>query len=353
MNRVCRNLHTRAVTGLVVAAVVSCTAASRNTVQVRVAPAVSLAQGMYAPYFETWRPDNLANMAQLSGARYFTLAFIQTANVGSCVPTWNGNPKQPVSGSNLGGAINQLRNQGGDVIVSFGGSAADNSGTDIADSCSNVSQIAAAYESVISTYNITRLDMDVEGKSLSDTAGINRRNEALKIAESWAAQHGRSLQVEYTLPTAQSGLKANTLAVLSNAIAEGTKVNIVNIMTFDYLSPHEGTVDMGGTAMNALQDLHGQLSKLYPWATSASLWAMEGVTLLPGIDSAPAKAEVTSLSDASRVLAFGQLNHIGLISIWSIQRDNGGCPGISDSSVCSGLTQNNWAFSKVLSAFAG
>ncbi len=80
---------------------------------------------------------------------------------------------------------------------------------------------------------------------------------------------------------------------------------------------------------------------------------MEGVTLLPGIDSAPGKLEITYLSDAAKVLNFARANHIDLVSIWAAQRDNGNCPGAADSDWCSGLRQSAWAFTRLLSPFTG
>src|SRR3982751_522439 len=35
---------------------------------------------VYAPYFETWTTDSLTTTAQQSGARYFTLAFLETVS---------------------------------------------------------------------------------------------------------------------------------------------------------------------------------------------------------------------------------------------------------------------------------
>ncbi len=71
---------------------------------------------------------------------------------------------------------------GGDVVPSFGGYSADQGGTEIADSCTSVPKIAKAYEKVVTTYGVTRLDMDVEAKSLSNKAGIARRSEAIAHA---------------------------------------------------------------------------------------------------------------------------------------------------------------------------
>ena len=103
--------------------------------------------------------------------------------------------------------IATLRGMGGDVIPSFGGWSADQGGTEIGDSCKNVNSIAAAYEALITKYDVTRLDMDIEGRSLTKADGIDRRNKAIKIVQDWAAANGRPLQISYTLPTSASGLE--------------------------------------------------------------------------------------------------------------------------------------------------
>jgi len=311
--------------------------------------ATTLPTHVYAPYFEAWTTDSISTIAQQSGARYLTLAFIQTPTKGSCVPTWNGDSTQTMAAGRYQSDIATLRGTGGDVIPSFGGFSADHSGTEIADSCADVNALAAAYESVITTYNVTRLDMDVESNSLNNTAGIDRRNKALAQVEAWAAANGRTVQVQYTLPVEPAGLEANGLAVLQNATANGTRVDVVNIMTFDYYD--RTTTDMGAAALSAAGGLFNQLHSLYPGKTTAQLWAMEGNTILPGIDDYPKKTEVTYLPDAQKLESFAVANGLGLLSIWAIQRDNGGCPGSRDKNNCSGIVQNTWDFSHILEPF--
>src|SRR5438105_12205679 len=306
---------------------------------------------VYAPYFETWTTDGITAIAQQSGARYFTLAFLETLSKSSCSLAWDGNKAQTIPTGRYLSDIASLRAMGGDVIPSFGGWSADQGGTEIADSCKDVNAIAAAYEQLITTYDMTRLDMDVEGRSLNNTAGIDRRNKAIKIVEDWAAAQGRPLQISYTVPTTPAGLESTGIAILQNAIANGARVDVVNIMTFDYYD--RVTTDMGAAAISAAQGLHSQLASLYPSKTSAQLWAMEGNTILPGIDDYPRKTEVTYLSDAQRLLDFARANGIGTLSAWAIQRDNGGCPGSTDSNSCSGIVQNAWDFSHLLEPFTG
>src|SRR5437764_2699906 len=191
--------------------------------------------------------------------------------------------------------------------------------------------------------------MDVESNSLNNTAGIDRRNKALAQVEAWAAANGRTVQVQYTLPVEPAGLEANGLAGRQNAVANGTRVDVVNIMTFAYYAGV--TTKMGAAAISAAQGLHSQLASLYPGKTTAGLWAMEGNTILPGIDDYPKKTEITYLSDAQRLYDFAKSVGINALSIWAIQRDNGGCPGTTDSNSCSGIVQNTWDFSHILEPF--
>src|SRR4051794_40459375 len=138
---------------------------------------------VFAPYFETWTTNRLIRVAARSDARDFTLAFIEAPRRGSCTPTWNGDPAEPTSAGRYRPGLGALRREGGDAIPSFGGYSADHALTEIADSCRSVQRLARAYESVIRTYAATRLDMDVEDRSLEHRAGIARRNRALRVVE--------------------------------------------------------------------------------------------------------------------------------------------------------------------------
>ena len=317
----------------------------------RASAATALPAHVYAPYFETWTTDSLTTTAQQSGAKYFTLAFLETLSKSSCTLAWNGNRNDPVANGRYLSDIASLRALGGDVIPSFGGWSADQGGTEIADSCKDVNTIAAAYEDVITRYDVSRLDMDVEGRSLNRTDGIDQRNKALKLVQDWAAAQGRPFQVSYTLPTSASGLEASGLAILQNAIANGTHVDVVNIMAFDYYD--RVTKDMGTAAINAANGTIAQLHGLYPAKTLAQLNAMVGITLMPGLDDYPKKTENTTVALAQQVYSYARANGLNTLSIWAIQRDNGGCPGVTGSNSCSGIVQSTWEFSHLLEPFTG
>jgi hypothetical protein len=312
-------------------------------------PGSGLPQHVFAPYYETYDTSgDMAALSQQSGARYLSLAFLETAQAGSCTAYWNGDTSEPISQASFGSDIAAIQAAGGNVIPSFGGYTADTTGTDIADSCTDVNAIAQVYESLITTYHVPRIDLDVEGTSLTDTAGINRRNEAVAETEAWAAAHGRSIQFSYTLPTFPTGLPSAELGVLQNAVADGATISTVNLLTFDYYI---------GTEQNMLTDtesaataLVGQLQSLYPNDPTWQLWHMVGVTEMPGIDDFGPDETFTKV-DAIALLLWADRTGIGTLSFWALQRDNGGCPGTKGAGTCSGITQPTWYFSHVFELF--
>jgi Glycosyl hydrolases family 18 len=304
---------------------------------------------LFAPYYETYDTStDLAATSQQSGARYVSLAFLETATAGSCTAYWNGDTSEPIAYSSFGGDISAIQAAGGNVIPSFGGYTADTTDTDIADSCTSVPAIAAVYESLITTYHVARIDLDVEGNSVTNAAGINRRNEAIAMVEAWAAAHHQPIQFSYTLPTNPTGLTASGLAVLQNAVADGARIATVNLLTFDYYIGTEQ--NMVADTESAAASLFGQLQTLYPAASSRQLWHMIGVTEMPGIDDF-GPDETFSQADAVTILHWAQQQGIGFLSFWALQRDNGGCPGTKGAGTCSGIAQPDWYFSHVFDHF--
>jgi hypothetical protein len=309
-----------------------------------------LPRHVFAPYFETYNTTggSIAADAQASGARFMSLAFLQTAQAGSCAADWNGDPATPVSPATFGADIAAVQARGGNVIPSFGGFAADTTGTEIADSCTSVPAIAQVFEKVITTYHVPRIDLDIEGDSVNNTAGINRRNEAIARVEAWAAAHGRRIQFSYTLPTFPTGLTTQDVAILRSAIADHARISTVNLLTFDYFlgTQQDMVADTESAAAALLSELHA----LHPGERPAQLWETVGVTEMPGIDDF-GPAETFAQADAATILTWADQHGIGTLSFWAVQRDNGGCPGTKGAGTCSGLIQPTWFFSHAFEPF--
>jgi hypothetical protein len=310
----------------------------------------SLPRHVFAPYFETYNTTGggLAQDAQASGAKFVSMAFLQTATAGSCTAYWNGDTTTPIAKSSFGADIAAIQAHGGNVIPSFGGFGADTTGTELADSCTSVPAIAHVFESLITTYHVPRIDLDIEGDSVNNTAGINRRNEAVAQTELWAALHGRQIQFSYTLPTFPTGLTTQDVAILQNAKDDHARIATVNLLTFDYFL---GTAqDMVADTESAAAALVGSLHTLYPAESPAQLWETVGVTEMPGIDDF-GPDETFSQADAATIEHWAVSHGIGTLSFWAVQRDNGSCPGTQGAGACSGIDQPTWFFSHAFERF--
>lgn len=308
-------------------------------------------RALFAPYFETYDTTDggLAALAHASGARELSLAFLQTAQAGSCVAEWDGNTATPIAPSSFGSDIAAIQRSGGNVIPSFGGFTADTTGTELADSCTDVHAIAGVFESLITTYHVHRIDLDIEGDSISNTAGINRRNLAIAETERWAFLHGHRISFSYTLPTFPTGLTSAGVALLQNAVDDHARIATVNLLTFDYFLGTQQ--DMVTDTETAAVGLLGQLQTLHPGVPARLLWHTIGVTEMPGIDDFGTD-ETLSQADAAAVLNWAAQHQIGFLSFWATQRDNGNCPGTKGAGNCSGLAQQTWFFSHLFEHFS-
>lgn len=122
---------------------------------------------------------------------------------------------------------------------------------------------------------------------------------------------------------------------MRDAIRNHATINSINLMVFDY---YETTpLRMAVAAIKSAQSVHRQLRALYPRLTSAQIWRKLAFTMMPGIDDYPGKTEVTRLSDARAMMNFARARQMNYLSIWALERDNGGCAGVADAATCSGI----------------
>jgi hypothetical protein len=77
---------------------------------------------------------------------------------------------------------------------------------------------------------------------------------------------------------------------------------------------------------------------------------MVGITEMPGIDDF-GPDETFTQADAVATAAWARIKGVGMLSMWALQRDNGGCPGTKGAGTCSGVTQPNWFFSHVFELY--
>jgi chitinase len=240
--------------------------------------------------------DMTADMAA-TGDKFYTLAFLTPSS--GCSSVWE------ADGGGVGTFATQIKaiqNAGGNVIPSFGGAQ----GGEVAETCTNVASLTAAYANVVSTYGTNRLDFDIEGDTLGDTAANQRRNSALAALQA----QNPSVQVDYTLAVNPTGLPGNELDVLRDAKTKGVKVSVVNIMTMDFGDGQNALND----ALSAAKATAGQLSTLYGVST-AGAYGMMGLTPIAGQND---DNENFTQANASTLESFAATNGVAELSFWEV-----------------------------------
>ena len=226
--------------------------------------------------------------------------------------------------------------KGGHVKASFGGA----DGTYVEAKCSDAAALATAIEDFVDATGITDLDFDVEQDAVMTDTVNALRGQALKLA-----QDAKGIQVAFTLPANPSpngGLTSQGLSVVSHAIGAGVNVWHVNLMTMDYGDSFGGK-PLAPVAIGSLTDCNAQLLSIVPGLTKAGAWAMIGVIPMIGKND---DSEVFSLADAKTLATFATTNDLGLMSFWSIDRDQV-CPSGADYNSCSTVDGASFAFNAV------
>ena len=291
---------------------------------------------VFAPFVDAtlYPVPELGGISDETGIAWYALGFIVDETGDSCTPSWGGYYDLAIGPSSwdsdgerfLYDEIADVRAaHGGDVVVSFGGAA----NTPLAAGCATVEALAGAYEEVIDALDLVRIDFDIEGAWIADAASIARRSQAIAQVQGALAASGRSLEVWFTLPVLPSGLTADGLAAVDDALSSGVALAGVNVMAMDYgdSAAPDPAGKMGEYAIEAITAVRDQLETLYTahgvTLTDAALWAKIGVTPMIGMNDVT--SEVFGLEDAAEIVAFADEKGLGMISMWSLNRDHP-CP---------------------------
>jgi chitinase len=252
-----------------------------------------------APYLElsSGSAGDMAADLSATGTSHYTLAFLIPQS--GCTPMWEAG-NYPVG--SFTSEINSLKSAGGDVIISFGGAQ----GGELAQTCTDVGSLTAAYKNIVDTYGVTRLDFDIEGGVLGDTAATTRRDQALAALQ----QQEPGVQVDFTLAVDPTGLPGDQINLLTDAKNQGVNVSVVNLMTMDYYDNQPVIND----ALSSAQGAAGQLASLYGISTSAA-YAKEGLTPIAGKNDDGA---MFSQSDAQTLENFAASNGVAELSFWEV-----------------------------------
>jgi hypothetical protein len=299
-----------------------------------------------APYVDmgAFPTPSLTQFAQRTRLNAFSLGFIVNGT-GGCQATWFNafSMSQGFARDDIGAILSS----GGEVKPSFGGEA----GSELAQSCTDVTALTAQYQSVVDAYGFDYIDFDIEGAAVADPTSVDRRSAAMAALQARARARGQALRISLTLPVLPSGLPDAELNVIGSAIRHGVDVTEVNVMTMDFgdATAPSPAGRMGRYSIQAAQSTHDQLVRLYPGRSSAQVWAMIGVTPMIGVNDQ--QDEVFTQTDMNQLLAFARQVHLGQLAFWEVGRDANACTGALFK--CTNVPQKPFDFSRIIAGYRG
>ena len=319
----------------------------------------------FAPYIDivAFKSNTIIDVFNATGCKYYTLAFMNYDN-NTGVQTWGGNvssvPSTGIQPFSLQytplwyiDKINTIRNNGGDVIISFGGENMSDivkyyfnkdTDTDL-----DGSKTLQAYKDVIDKYQLSIIDFDIEGNDTLNQMVYKKRNKVLKTLKSDPIYSG--IKIHYTLASLQTGL-TEALFILKDAVKQGLAIDVVNIMAMDY----GGTeLHMGQSAINAAQSVYGQIQQINGPSGSLKNTTI-GITPMIGWNDGNGGDNIMifSLTDAQELIDFAQKTpYVTRLSFWSLNRDNAFKQGdtIGDLPNHSNVVQDQWGFTNIFNKF--
>ncbi|MFJ4790662.1 lectin [Streptomyces sp. NPDC088794] len=284
-----------------------------------------------APYlYNGWgSPPSPTTITNATGVKNFTLAFVLSN--GYCNPQWDGG--RALTGGVDQSTINTIRANGGEVIPSFGGY----SGNKLESSCSSAGELAAAYQKVINAYALKAIDIDIEADAYSNGTVQQRTVDALKTVKA----NNPGIKIYITIGTGQSGPDTS---LINRAHNSGLTVDAWAIMPFDFGGAGQ---NMGNLTVQAAEGLKNALKSAYGYTDDAAYRDM-GISSMNGITD---NNETVTVADFRTILAYAQQHHLARLTFWSANRDRPCTGGPADS--CSGVSQGNWDYTRVFSAYTG
>ena len=282
----------------------------------------------FAPYVDMglYPVPDLDGLARQYGVALLTLGFLQATPSGGL--GWAGLEALSLSSNHeqalaIRSEIAALRASGGDVMVSLGGAAGVSLAQVFHQKGLGAEALAQAYGDVVDRLGLRKLDFDIEGAAIAEPATLRLQMQATALLQ----QGHPDLEVWLTLPVLPQGLTAEGLNTVRIALEQGARIDGVNVMAMDYgdSAAPPALNSMGAYAIEAATNTHSQLVGLFAAAGQSFSWRQLGVT--PMIGTNDVTTEVFTLADAQLLEDFARDKGLGMLSMWSLTRDNPGTVG--------------------------
>jgi hypothetical protein len=246
---------------------------------------------------------------------------------------WDG--ARPLTGGVDAQTISAIKGAGGSVQVSFGGW----SGNKLGPNCSSSSAFAGAVQQVINAVGPAVVDFDIENTDEFENAVVQDRIlGGLQIVK----QNNPNTKVAVTFGTSTTGPAYWATRLINQSKALGVNIDNYTIMPFDF----GGGANMYQNTVNASEGLKNALKSAWGWS-DAQAYAHMGISGMNGLSD---QQELTSLGTWTQIRDWANSKGLTRLAFWSVNRDRP-CPGGGVQATCSGISQNDWDFTRITAGF--
>lgn len=257
---------------------------------------MTLQSTIFSPYIYSWAHNNNKNykISNLNdvinlGIKNITLAFLNNNNYNEILD-W----KDEILKNN-----DKLN-----IILSIGGSNINYPNLNL-----SINQEANKLNNLLNNLNIKMIDLDIEGDYLNSDFKINNLINLIKILINI---RNNDLWISLTLPVEFSnGLNNSSIKLINLFKLNKIKINLINLMLMDYYTPLD-CLSWGDKNIEILKFTHNQLIKF------GFNWNQIGICPMIGENDDGTKF---TLNDWEKLLLFVNDKKIGLVTFWSINRD--------------------------------
>lgn len=268
---------------------------------------------------------NLAKLYDDSGFAYYNLGFIQPDSTkpleddGTIRWGWGGYYSLSKNGTDtyqyqgIVTSLQNLRKKGGDYTISIGGQLGDAPWV----VTQNQNALEKFYIDVIDTYDLKRMDLDIE-ESNQDYGQNIANAKAIK-----AVQDKTNIEITLTIPIMPSGWDTKQINIIKAYLENGVSVKLINSMTMCYGTGVNSDEDYGTASVRAIKNSVKQLKNIYSnlgiLLSDDQAYLKTGATFSIGYESNLYPVFTTSM--AATIIEDAKKHNYGLVSFWSMGRD--------------------------------
>ncbi len=292
---------------------------------------------VFAPFVDlsSWVPltsaysrngvPNLALVEEQTGISYYNLGFIQPDmekpldSEGNIRWGWGGLYELSEKGNDgyqypkIKQTISDLKSMGAKYTISVGGQLGDAPWIVTQD----VTKLEEFYLDVIDTYDLKRLDLDIEESNQVQSANVANAKAIKKV------QDKTGIELVLTIPIMPSGWQDKQIKIIKAYLEQGVHINLINSMTMCYGTGVYENEDYGDASIRAIENSIVQMQEI--WAsygsslTEAQAYQKTGATVDIGYESSLYPTFTTEMT--AKVVAHAKEHGYGMLSYWSINRD--------------------------------